>query len=68
MSKRYEGCMNFMVYELMGIVNPENPMRVLKAQFDKEEDARLFAKIKQQKDKTRNYELLNNETHECFTL
>lgn len=68
MSKKYDGCMNFMVYDLLGLVNPENPMRKLRAQFDNEKDARLFIKIKQQNDKTRKYELLNNVTHECFTL
>lgn len=60
MAKKYKDCMDFMVYEIMGEMNPQKPMYVLKAQFEKESDAKLFIEIKTKKT-DRKYELFKND-------
>lgn len=60
MAKKYNECMNFMVYEIVGYGITERPMHVLKAQFDKEDDAKIFIDIKSKKE-NRKYELFKND-------
>ena len=59
-SKKYKECMNFMVYEKVGEGICEKPMRVLRAQFDKEDDAKIFIDAKTKKE-NRKYQLLKND-------
>lgn len=64
--KKYEGCMNFLVYVVVGM-GLEKPMLRLKAQFDKEDDALLFIDSKK-KIIDKEYVLFNNVTHEDITI
>lgn len=64
--KKYKGCMNYLVYVVIE-TGLDKSMVKLQAQFDKEDDARLFIDGKK-KLTDKNYVLYNNNTHKDITI